>query len=122
LASSTRSSRRFTILALFTVPLLLGGLSPHQWAQKLERLFTPVWQVCRVSRMVASATRWGRPFASSLTACGSCVMAAGSARDASLPLRTAQPLSLPPSATGLSRFFRDTLGASLVYVSIAPIV
>ena len=39
-----------------------------------------------------------------------------------LPSRTAQPLSFSPSATGLSRYFRNTLETSRMYAGIAPIV
>src|SRR6266702_4945591 len=47
-------------------------------------------------------------------------MAAGSTRDTRSPSRTTQPLSLPPSATVLPRDARSSLGANLMYVSIAP--
>ena len=49
-------------------------------------------------------------------------MATGPTRNTHLPSRTAQPLSFSPSATGLSRCFRDTLATSLMYAGIAPIV
>src|SRR6266567_8376775 len=49
-------------------------------------------------------------------------MAAGSTRDTRSPSRTTQPLSLPPSATVLPRDARSSLGANLMYVSIAPTV
>ncbi len=56
-------------------------LSPHQWTQELEPLFTPLWQGCSVPRMVAAATGWCRLLAGSLKTSGSCLLAAGSARN-----------------------------------------
>jgi len=66
------------------------ALAPYQWTQELEHLSPPLWQVWRVSRVVAAATRWGILLVCSLTAYGLTIMAVGSAR-------ATQPVSLPPS-------------------------